>query len=136
MEIDLVARLCANPAIAAIVGDRVSFLERPQSAGFHCITLTKVSPGRDYTHSGADGLDGPRVQADYWGSDDMLLLTLRNEVRIEMESPDPITGKDVGSTRFWPAELEGEQGLTTEYLSDQTPIRRMMDDFQFHHEAI
>lgn len=136
MEVDLITRLCAVSAIAAINGNRAAWLLRPQASGFTSMTLTGVAPGRDYTHSGADGLDGPTIQIDYWGPDPVVLHTLRDLVRVEMESPDPITGKDVGTTRFWPAELIGFRTLDTEYLSDQVPIFRLSDDFQFHHQAI
>lgn len=136
MMIDFVTHVLAFPGVDAIVGNRVAWFERPQSAGFHCITLTGVSPGRDYTHDGADGLDGPTVQFDYWGPDPIVLNQLQTLVRAGMEAPSPITGLAVGSTLFWPAELTGFRTLDTEDLSDQVSIYRLSDDFQFHHQSI
>src|SRR3546814_9166156 len=58
-------RLIADPAISAIVGTRVYWIDRPQSASaLPAIVLQKVSPGRTYTTKGATTLQGTRVQFD------------------------------------------------------------------------
>src|SRR3546814_21111914 len=56
-------RLIADPAISAMVGTRVYWIDRPQSASaLPAIVLQKVSPGRTYTTKGATTLQGTRVQ--------------------------------------------------------------------------
>src|SRR3546814_4762226 len=63
-------RLIADPAISAIVGTRVYWIDRPQSASaLLAIVLQKVSPGRTYTTKGATTLQGTRVQFDLFGLD-------------------------------------------------------------------
>src|SRR3546814_12328373 len=58
-------RLIADPAISAIVGTRVYWIDRPQSASaLPAIVLQKVSPGRTYSPKGATTLQGQRVQFD------------------------------------------------------------------------
>ena len=69
MEADLVARLAAWPAVAAAIGTTggtasISWGLPLQGTAQPWLVISKVSPGRDYTHAGPDGLDGPRVQFD------------------------------------------------------------------------
>src|SRR3546814_1539677 len=64
-------RLIADPAISAIVGTRVYWIDRPQSASaLPAIVLQKVSPGRTYTTKGATTLQGTRVQFDPFRSEE------------------------------------------------------------------
>ncbi len=132
MEIDLVTRLTAA---ATLAGEGISWFERAGDPAATTVMMTPVSPGRDYTHDGPDGLDGPRVQFNYVGTDPDALLTLRQQVRDAMEQVDPIAGETVGDTIFWPAEVVGSGALPVEDLADQTRLFGLYDDMMFHHQA-
>lgn len=95
MEEALRARLLANTAIAAIVGTKVTWGDRPQGKDLPALVLLLVVPGRDYTHQGADGLTGARVQIEAYGKTALQAVQLQRLVTAEMEDP-----KTVGSIRF------------------------------------
>lgn len=129
MEEALVARLVAATAITALVGQRVSWFERQRGDALPALTLTKVSPGRDYAHDGADGCDGPRVQIDCWANTDSHALALRNALIAEMEQ-----GAVVGGVTFHPAQLELESWVGEETVDGGERLFRAILDFQFYHE--
>lgn len=135
MEVDLITRLVAVPAIAAIIGTRAAWMERAGDGIAPAIRLTLAASGRSYTHGGWDGVDGPTVQFDYLGGDTMELLSLRAAVRMAMESPSPVAGEVVGATRFFPAEVVAARTLEPDDLGDQLRQFGFSDDFQFYHEA-
>jgi hypothetical protein len=60
------ARLLAAPAVTALVGQRVYWVDRPQTTGLPAITLQLVSEGRPQHMGGFDGLFDARVQVDIW----------------------------------------------------------------------
>lgn len=128
MEEALVARLTA---VATPAGDRVSWFERVRGDALPALTLTKVSPGREYTHDGPDGLDGPRVQIDSWAATPEDAAGLSRAVLPVMEA-----GADVGGVRFHPAELVGETWLAEGEQDGGAPIYRVMQDFIFYHEEL
>lgn len=129
MEEDLVARLGADATIAGLCGVRISWFGRQRADVLPALALTKVSPGREYDHDGADGLDNPRVQVDCWTDDPDDLLALRDAVLAEMEA-----SATTGGTTFHPATLEGE-GWDEEVNPDggQRLFRARLD-FRFFHE--
>src|SRR3546814_9701994 len=86
-------RLIADPAISAIVGTRVYWIDRPQSASaLPAIVLQKVSPGRTYTTKGATTLQGTRVQFDLFGLDYRDIAPLYEALLAEMEQPETVAG--------------------------------------------
>jgi hypothetical protein len=95
VEEALRARLLANTAIAAIVGTKVTWGDRPQNKDLPALVLLLVVPGRDYTHQGADGLTGARVQIEAYGKSAIQSAQLQGLVTAEMEDP-----KTLGSVRF------------------------------------
>src|SRR3546814_10740045 len=61
-------RLIDDPAISPIVGTRVYWIHRPQSASvLPAIVLPTVSPARTYTTKGEPTLPGTSVQFDLSG---------------------------------------------------------------------
>lgn len=57
--------------------------------------MLQVSPGKTYTHAGADPLTSPRVQFDCWGASLEAAGVIADAVIAAMEPPET-----VGSTRF------------------------------------
>src|SRR3546814_10766144 len=93
-------RLIADPAISAIVGTRVYWIDRPQSASaLPAIVLQKVSPGRTYTTKGATTLQGTRVQFDLFGLDYRDIAPLYEALLAEMEQPETVAGINFGMAR-------------------------------------
>lgn len=68
MEELLRARLLANSGLAGLVGQRVTWLERPQGSLLPAVTLQIVSGPRSYTMSGPVGLVPYLIQIDAWGA--------------------------------------------------------------------
>lgn len=62
------ARLLAAPAITARVGQRVSWLTRPQAAGLPAITLQMISGERPQHLKGFEAMGPTRVQLDVWAA--------------------------------------------------------------------
>lgn len=129
MEEALAARLCAATAVAAIAGTRVSWFERPRRAGLPCVVMTMISPGREWTHAGPDGLDRPSVQFDCWAASDAAALSLARAVIAEMEQPRTVSG-----WVFHEASLEGQQIDAPDDLEGGLKLFRVSLDFTFFHQ--
>ena len=128
---DLVARLKADTALAAAVGPRVALIEPARSwTTFPQLVLHEISPGREYTHDGPDGLDQPRVQFDVWGQGIAQLEAVEAALQTVME-----TGGTQGATQFHPAFLE-DRDTGVEDLSDQVRVHRLRLDYQFFFETV
>lgn len=131
MEEDLIARLIGSTAIGAMIGDRANWGGRVRGDAPPSITLHKVSPGREWTHDGPDGVDRPRVQFDCFGATDDAAAALSRLVRAEMETP-----AEIGATQFHPAMLEGEQWIDEGELDGGDPLFRVLLDLMFYHEEL
>lgn len=129
MEEDLVARLVADAGVSAVVDEKVSWFERARDDALPVLVLTKVSAGRDYTHGGADGLDGPRVQFDCLGRTDAEALALKRAVVACMEQ-----AATVGDTLFHNAFLEGETWIAQGEQDGGEALFQLSLDFIFYHE--
>lgn len=68
MEEDVVNALLADSGVAAIVADRITWAVRPQAEALPAVVLHRITAGRHYTHEGRNGLEGPLIQIDCWGS--------------------------------------------------------------------
>jgi len=125
----LVARLTGASAVSALVGSRVSFFGRQRADSLPTISLTKVSPGRQWSHDGPDNLDRARVQVDCWALTDTAALALSRAVLGVLE-----VSATVGSTVLHPAMLDGES--FDEELSAEGGARifRVRQDFMIYHE--
>lgn len=129
MEEDLVARLVADAGVSAVVGAKVSWFDRRRADALPVLVLTKVSPGREYTHAGADGLDGPRVQFDCLGRTDAEALALKRAVVACMEP-----SATVGDTLFHNAFLEGETWISQGEQDGGEALFQLTLDFIFYYE--
>lgn len=66
MQGALRARLLAAVPVTTLVGQRVSWVDRPKTAGLPAVTLQVVSEERPQHMKGFDGLRSSRVQVDVW----------------------------------------------------------------------
>ena len=82
------ARLLANATINSASGGKIAWDDR---TGLPALVLTKVAPGREWTHAGPDALVNPRVQIDSYGSTRPQALALADAVQAEMERLDAVT---------------------------------------------
>lgn len=126
MEEALIARLLANPAIAAAVG-KIVWTARPDGSTLTAtkgvITLQQVGPGRNYTHGGADDLTDPLIQFDFWGLSQLQVVKIERLVTAEMETPGTFEGYS-----FPMAFLESQQDFDPEDIDGgQTVFRRISD---------
>lgn len=130
---DLVTRLRGDAALAALVGTRVAWFEAARSwTAYPQIVLQEISPGREYTHDGPDGLDRPRVQFDIYAETGANIEAVEAALLAEMEEVETETG----NTRFHDGVLEGRRMLDTADLGNQRRVQRLSMDFEFFHEAI
>lgn len=131
MAENLVARLTADAGVAALVADRVAWFGKARGDGYPCVIISEIDPGRDYTHGGPDGLDGPRLQIDCYGRTDVEAVTLGRAVLACMEAPATI-----GSTKFYGAFLEGRQTIDDGEMMGGETLMRVSLDLTFYHEEI
>lgn len=128
MEEALVAWLVSAGTLAE---DRVSWFQRVRGDAVPAITLSKISPGRDYTHDGPDELDLPRVQFDAWAETDELAVALARQIRPLIEGGGISEGN-----LFHPGELVGELWAAEGEQDGGAQLYRAMQDFQFYHEEL
>ncbi|MFO6447864.1 DUF3168 domain-containing protein [Erythrobacter sp. NE805] len=129
---DLLARLRETEALAAVFGTRIAWFEASRSwEAFPRLVLQEISPGREYTHDGPDGLDGPRVQFDIYAETDAGLLAGETALIAAME-----TTADKGGTRFGMGFLEARSSPEPGDLANDRRILRLSLDFTFYHEAL
>lgn len=62
------ARLVADITLAALVGTRVYWAERPQNSLLPAVTLLTISDGREQHLKGIETLQASRVQIDVWAA--------------------------------------------------------------------
>lgn len=126
MEEALRAHLLASAALKALC-PKVVWDERPQGT-YPATTLTLVSPGREYTHDGFDGLSESRVQADVWSLEKAEALAISRALVAAIEPTATIDAGPAGKWEIGPAFLDSEDGGGTEDLGGGTKVyRRRMD---------
>jgi hypothetical protein len=69
MQTALRRRLLDDPALAALVGARVDWIEAPQAGAWPRMTLLTVSETHDQDYAGFVGLREAMVQVDCWALD-------------------------------------------------------------------
>lgn len=67
MEEDFRALLLADTAVAALVGDRIDWGERPQGAGYPALVLNVITNIEGFHMNGRNRLFEGRVQVDCYG---------------------------------------------------------------------
>lgn len=129
---DLITRLRGDAGLAAQLGTRIAFFAAARRwTVYPQLVLQEISPGREYTHDGPDGLDQPRVQFDIYAETDAQLLAVEAALMAEMESPAM-----VGATSFHHGYLESRSSPDPGDLANNRAVLRLSLDFTFFHEAI
>lgn len=122
MEADLIARLLADSGLSALVGNRITPIERPQDEGLPAITLFRVSPGRSYTFGGASGSHGTLMQFDVWAASLMTAKQVMTALIAVLEQP-----ATVGGTVFEMSFLQSERDSSDDVPGVGTITRKSVD---------
>ena len=130
MQEALRAKLLADAGLKALVGEIV-WDERNQNGPLPAIVLTLISPGRDYTHDGWDGLDDSRVQADVWARTPAAALAVFRALAPAIEPETEILGWMIG-----PAFLEDDGGGQSEDLGGGAKIFRRRSDWMIMNRPV
>lgn len=131
MEEALVERIAADATLAPLVGEAVSWFDRQRGDPTTAISLSKVSPGREWTHSGPDGLDRPRVRFDMWSEDADRAAAMGRAVLAMMEAPATVDG-----VRFHVAEIAAERWFAEGEQEGGEPLYRVQQEYLFFHEEV
>ena len=123
MEGDLISRLLADSALTSIVGSRINYLTRVQAEGLPAITVMHVSPGRDYTMSGAAGTHSTLIQFDIWAERTTQAQAAFAALSAALEKP-----ASVGSTAFQMSFLQSRRD-SAEDVPGVGTIGRISADF-------
>jgi hypothetical protein len=126
MESALRARLLAAGPITTLAGQRVTWVERPQTAGLPAITLQIVTDDRSQSFSGFDGLQPGYVQVDVWATSYAQAKALKEAV-INAAVP---TGTFF-AVRFTRGFIAGG-AITVERVDNQSIFRASID-LTFHY---
>lgn len=123
VEAGLRARLIADPQVAALAMDRVSWVQRPQEDKLPAVTLQTVGAARRQTFGGVGATQQARVQADVWATTHVAAAALREAV-IAALLPAAEAGGFVFQRAFAEVRETGEQGATRF-------VHRQIIDFRF-----
>lgn len=121
------ARLIADSAVAAIVGDRVAWMARAKGAPLPAIVLQVVSDPRPSHLKGLEGARSTTVQCDCWAEDYGAAVALARAAIAALVPPETITGKQFGN-----AQVIGQRDLS-EDTDDGKFLHRQSVDFIIRH---
>jgi hypothetical protein len=121
------SRLLANGDVAAIVGTRIDWVERPQNSALPAISLQTISDPRPLHLKGMDRARSTRVQCDCWAETYAAALALARAAIAALSSPATISGK-----KFGHAQVDAQRDLG-ETVGDGSFIHRQSVDFIIWH---
>lgn len=122
------SRLLANGAISSLA-NKIAWGGLPEKTQLPYIRLTKVFPGREWTHDGPNALVNPRVQIDIFGVSSAQSSALAAAVQAEMERLSEVTAG--GWTFVPPGTIEIENGPDPEDLSGGGQAYLTIHDYSF-----
>lgn len=112
-------------ALAALVGDRVAWGERP--VVLRSIRLSLVAPGYDYTHQGRTDLAYAWVQADVFGLDQPGCWAAADALETAIEAAATVSG-----IRFENGFIESRRDGEPEHMDGDVRIFSTSLDFRFY----
>jgi hypothetical protein len=121
------ARLMQDPAVAALVGAKVDWDERPQSDDLPAITLVIVDEPTGQNFEEADGLQRVMVQIDGWAKDAPQRKALKEAVKAALLPRH--TGNGIRFDRAFVSVRDGTERTETQL------IYRTILNFTFHYAA-
>lgn len=86
MEDALTSYLLGQTALTTLVGQRITWDERPQLESLPAVILTVASATVDYHHGGRSNLQRARVQADVWGASAAQVVTVKRALITAVEA--------------------------------------------------
>ena len=126
METALRARLIANDAVGALIGERIAWTEQPQGTPLPSVTLLNVSDPRPEHLKGYDAGRATRVQADCRAATFGAALSLARAVIAAVAQPGTFSGHVFGRSK-----AEGPRALN-EDVNDTTIHRQSVDLIIWH----
>lgn len=131
MEQALRAYLLADTAIAAVIGTRIYWSQRPQGAALPCIVLNVISSVPTYEYTGGAPIVDARVQVDVYGPDYGAVKSL---ARLAVTR---LGGKRVVQSgvnmRFFKLNERDDRG---EAETAGTAVFRISTDYQVWHDGV
>jgi hypothetical protein len=92
MEADFIDLLLTNGGVAAIVGDRVWPVSRPQGSPLPDIIVTRITGGPEYADDGEVGLERTRIQVDMYAVNYTQVYALQAAVRATLSAFSGVHG--------------------------------------------
>lgn len=129
MEEAFVALLLADAGTTALVGNRVNWNVRPQSAALPAIVLTNVSRQDDYHSQGPSGYVQSRVQVDCYGTTFGAAVGVSRAVKARLSGLRTVQG----GTHFLGVFVDSER-QSYEEGSGGVWMHRVSIDFMVHHK--
>jgi hypothetical protein len=130
MKEDFTTLLLASGTLAALVGTRITWLDRPQGAALPAIVLQQVSDVPDYHMGGAQGFRHSRIQCDCWA------LTYASVTAVEKALHTLLSGYRgiVGQTNFQAIFIENTRESREAGTNDADRFYRSSVDLIIHHK--
>ena len=120
----LIAKLLADPGIAALVGTRIYPGVRPQAGPLPAIVFNLISATPSYSDDGEDGIAEKRVQIDCWG----VTYTDAKKTARAVTAALSAFGGTVNTVRFRYITLDLEHDMQeTGANSESYPFRTSLD---------
>jgi hypothetical protein len=113
-EADLVTRTVAI-GLPGITADQVSWRERRARGILPAVVLHRISPGRDYTHDGANAFEEPRIQFTILGRSPAEVEAIEKVLVPALEAP-----ATVGDTYFGNGFLNASPDLDPQEIEGGT----------------
>ncbi len=129
------AVLLADPAVVALLGDRLYPVQLPEASTFPAGVITKASGVGEYTLDGDSGIARSRIQIDLYGEGYAAVVTIKRAVRHALSafrgSPPSMSGCVIQS-----ATCINDMDFGVPETERAAPIlrRRMLEFNIFHKE--
>lgn len=121
------ARLLADGPLAALVGTRVYWIERPQTGPLPAVTLLTISDGHEQTLKELQGYQASRVQIDVWAANQPSAYAVAGAV-IDAALP-----ADTGNGQIFSRAMVDLPPRDMAERIGSTTVFRVSMDLIFHH---
>lgn len=122
----VIARLLAGAGVAAIVGDRIWPMDRPQGQPLPAVVVRRIDQAPLYQDSGSTGLERARVQVDCWADTPPAAIDLAVAVKAQLND---FEGASAGTT-FQSVTIIGEHDNSETGAGRASYPRRVGVDFE------
>lgn len=106
-EESLYATLSAYAPLVALVGTRISPMQRTQKGSLPAVTWMLASGGYEYTHDGPQDMQHDQMQVDVWASTSEACAAVAETVKAALHGGDsPLSGQ-----YFWISNISASMEL-------------------------